>query len=364
MKRACYNASLKKDENNMKDNIKFILTLLAVCFLSITFIPGCSSDDQEESKSMEQIQKEEGIPVEVEHVTPEYFEKVLAFYGKFKGQRETTIGAMIGGRIEKINFSPGDNVKKDDVIIQFPMDSPGSQIQQAQSTYENSKKTYERMKALYEKGEIAQAQYDGAETRYEVDKRNYETMKDMLRLDAPYDGTITEFMVHEGDNVKAKDPLFTIAKLDTMMIRIWLSDEERMLIKKGMKAIATVNSKSFIGKVSVLSFSVNQMKEAFYADLIFENRKREILAGTTADIRVVLYENKNAIVVPRNLINHEDGKSYVFLAEGGTAKKQYVTIGTDNGVDYEITGGLNINDPLITKGSVRLSDGTKIKVIK
>jgi RND family efflux transporter MFP subunit len=313
---------------------------------------------------MEQIQKEEGIPVEIEPVAPQHFEKVLAFYGKFKGQRETTVGAMIGGRIEKINFSPGDNVKKDDVIIQFPMDSPGSQIQQAQSTYENSKKTYERMKSLYEKGEIAQAQFDGAQTRYEVDKRNYETMKDMLKLDAPYDGTITEFIVHEGDNVAAKDPLFTVAKLDTMMIRVWLSDEERMIIKKGMKAIATVNTQSFSGKVSVLSFSVNQMKEAFYADLIFDNRKREILAGTIADIRIVIYENKNAIVVPRNLINHEDGKAYVFLAGEEKAIKQYVVIGNDNGIDYEIADGLNINDPLITKGSVRLNDGTKIKVIK
>ena len=358
------NVYTKNIADRMKTGFKIIPAVITVCVLASTWISGCSSDGQEESKSMEQIQKEEGIPVETEHVTPQHFEKDLAFYGKFRGERETTVGAMIGGRIEKINFSPGDNVKKDDVIIQFPMDSPGSQFQQAQSTYENSKKTYERMKALYEKGEIAQAQYDGAETRYEVDKRNFETMKDMLELDAPYDGTITEFMVHEGDDVKAKDPLFTIAKLDTMMIRVWLSDEERMVIKKGMKAIASVNTKSFVGNVSVLSFSVNQMKEAFYADLIFDNSKREILAGTTADVRIVIYENKNAIVVPRNLINHEDGKSYVFLADGEKAKKQYVTIGNDNGINYEIAGGLNINDPLITKGSVRLNDGTKIKVIK
>ena len=348
----------------MRKRIKYLIYSTALFLFTIIGFIGCSGEEQKDSRSMEQIQKEEGIPVVVEKISSQRFDKHLTFYGKFKGERETTVGAMIGGRIEKINFRPGDNVKKDDIIIQFPEDAPSSQYQQARSGYENSEKTYKRMKSLYEKGEIAQAQFDGAETKYMVDKRNYETMTDMLKLDAPYDGTITEFMVHEGDNVKSKAPLFTIAKLSKMKIRVWLSDKERMQIKKGMKAIATVNSKSIIGKVSELSLSVNRMKEAFYADLIFNNSKRKILSGTTADVKIITYENDNAIVVPRNLLKDDAGKKYVFIAGEESAKKQYVTISNENGTYYEIESGLKTNDPLITKGIVRLNEGTKIKVIK
>ena len=348
----------------MKDGTKNLLILAMFFLLAGIGFSGCSGDDEKESKSMEQIQKEEGIPVAVEKIKLQRFEKFLSFFGKFKGEKETIVGAMIGGRIEKINFRPGDKVKKDEVIIEFPMDSPASQYQQAKSAYENSKKTYERMKNLFERGEIAQAQFDGVETKYLVDKRNYETMKDMLQLDAPYDGTITEIMVHEGDNVKAKKPLFTIAKLNRMKIRIWLSDSERMQIKKGMKAIATVGSRSYAGKVYELSLSVNPMKQAFYADLIFDNRNREILAGTTADVKIITYENDSAIVVPRNLVKEEKAKKYVFLANGDTAKKQFVTVSNENGINYEIGSGLKEGDPLIVKGSARLSDGAKIKVVK
>lgn len=348
----------------MNHGMKHLFYITIISLLSAISFTGCSGEEKEKSKSMEQIQKEEGIPVTVEKVVYQNFDKHLTFFGKFKGDKETIVGALIGGRIEKIHFNPGDNVKKDEVIIQFPEDSPASQYQQAKSGFENSEKTYKRMKALHEKGEIAQAQYDGAETQYLVDKRNYETLNDMLALDAPYDGTITEIMVHEGDNVKSKAQLFTIAKLNKMRIRIWLSDSERMQIKKGMKAIATVGSKSFTGKVSELSLSVNQMKEAFYADLVFNNRKREILAGTTADVRIVTYENDKAIVIPRNLLKDDAGKKYVFIANGESAKKQYVVITTENGINYEIESGLKNNDPLITKGIGRLNDGTKIKVIK
>jgi len=328
------------------------------------FIAGCSSDRDNVPKSLEQIQKENGVPVKVVNIKTQRFEKYYTFYGKFKGIKETTPVSMFGGRIDKINVKPGDYVKKDQVIVEFPEDAPASQIQQAKAAFINSEKNYKRMKALLSKGEIAQAQFDGAETQYLVDKRNYETMKDMLKLDAPYNGTVTEIMVHKGENVKDKIPLFTIADLSRMKIRVWLSEEERLQIKKGMKVYATVVGKTFIGKVGELSVSVDQMKQAFYADLYFNNSKKEIIAGTTANIKIIIYENDNAIVVPRNILMKENSKYYVFLAENTTAKKQYVEVNNENGTFYEIKSGLKSGDQLIVQGNAKLFDRIKINLIK
>lgn len=334
-------------------------------FILGTLLFACSGEDEAQSKSMEDIQKAEGIPVVVDTVKARMFEKDLTFFGQFKGYKETTIGAMIGGRIERIYAKPGDLVKENQIIIEFPKDSPASQYQQAKAAFENSKKTYERMKALHDKGEIAEAQFDAVETKYQVDKRNYETMKDMLTLDAPYDGVVTEVMVHEGDNVKAKTPLFTVAQLNKMKLRIWLSDEERMMVKKGMKAEARVGGKVFVGKVYDLSMSVDPMKQAFYADLIFDNPRGEILPGLTAEVKVVLYQNPQAVAVTRNLVTTgQDGKHFVFLAKDGKAVKQVVTIANESGVLYEIGSGLQVGDPLIVQGNARLTDGAKIKVVK
>ncbi len=346
----------------MKKQVHKKIVAVALMFsLGFMFV-SCSDENKEEKKSLEEIQKEQGYPVAVETVKPVHFEIGLKFYGTFEGEKETIVGAMIGGRIEKIHYKPGDNVKKDDVIIEFPDDAPASQYQQAKAAYENSERTYKRMKALYEKGQIAQAQFEGAETKYLVDKRNYEVMKDMLKLDAPYDGTITEFMVNEGDNVKSKTPLFTIAKLGKMKIRIWISEKERMKIKKGMKAIAVTENKTFTGKVSDISLSKNPMKQAFYADLIFDNSKREILPGLTADVKVVVYENPKAIAIPINAVKKENGKFYVYLADGNVARKVKIDVRNFNGALYEIKSGLKAGDKLIVKGLARLSDGVKIKV--
>jgi multidrug efflux pump subunit AcrA (membrane-fusion protein) len=40
---------------------------------------------------------------------------------------------MVGGRIERIRAKVGDNVAKDQVIIEFADDNPGLQYQQAKT---------------------------------------------------------------------------------------------------------------------------------------------------------------------------------------------------------------------------------------
>ncbi len=339
--------------------------VIALLGISLQFaVSSCSGKEEAKSKSMEEIHKEEGMPVVVKKITPARFETKLKFIGKFKGYRETIVGAMIGGRIDKILVKPGDKVKENDIIIEFPTDEPGSQYIQAKAAFENSQKTYNRMKALYEKGEISQAQFDGIETKYLVDKQNFSTVKDMLKLIAPYDGTITNLMVHEGDNVKGKAPLFAIAQLNKMRIRIWITAKEKSEMKKGMKAFATVNGKVFEGKVSDLSVGMDPMKQAFYADLIFNNKNGDIQLGEIADVDVVTYENDSAVVVPRNLV-FKDGKGkYVFVANGDKAAKRYVTVANENGVGYEIAKGLKSGDPLIVAGAAKLDDGIKIKPVK
>ncbi len=343
------------------------IKLLAIALLGFTLqfaVSSCSGNEKVKSKSMEQIQKDEGVPVVIKKVSPTRFETKLKFIGKFKGYRETIVGAMIGGRIDKILVKPGDKVKENQIVMEFPTDEPGSQYIQAKAAFENSRKTYNRMKALFEKGEISQAQFDGIETKYLVDKQNFSIVKDMLKLNAPYDGTITNLMVHEGDNVKGKAPLFSIAQLDKMRIRIWITANEKSQIKRGMKVFATVNGKTFEGKVSELSVGMDPMKQAFYADLLFDNRDGKIELGEIADVEIITYENDSAIVVPRNLLFSDAKGKYVFTASGNKAVRKYVTINKSNGTGYEISKGLKAGDNLIVVGVAKIDNGTKIKPVK
>jgi membrane fusion protein (multidrug efflux system) len=341
---------------------KIIILFLLSAFL-VLVLQSCGKE-KADAKSMEQIRDEEGVPVKIETLKYRPFEKYYSFFGKLAGIKEATKGAMVGGKIEKINAKVGEQVKKDQIIVEFAEDNPGIQFMQAKESFDNAGKTYNRMKALLKAGETAQANYDAAETQYLVSKRNFESLKDMLFVDSPFDGILVDMKVSEGDNVNKDAHLFTVSQLNKMHTKVWASETEISSIKKGMDASMEYNGKVHYGKVTEVSMAADPYKQAFYAEVEFDNPGFQLKSGVTSDIKILIYRNRKAIVIPRNLIMNDEKGTYVFIENKGTAEKRYVTNGSDSGLDFEIKNGLKPGDKLIVQGISLLSNGTKVKLIK
>lgn len=344
--------------------LKSIILLLLISVISLLTAVNCGGNEEEANKSMTDIQNNNGVPVVVKEIEMEYFKKELTFYSTLTGIMQTTRASAVGGRIEKINFKVGDYVKKDDIVVQFPEDNPAIQFEQAKAAFENSLKTYERMKTLLAAGETSQANFDGAETKFLVDKRNYEMAQQALFIDAPYDGVITEIMVNEGDGVDSKVSLFTIAKMNKMKAKVWANEKEIRQIKKGMEAEINHFGKKYTGKVTHVSLSVDPRTRSFYAEVEFDNPSNELRPGTSVEIAIKVYENKNAVIVPKHLIRHQDNRDFIYLVEGETAKLKEIKSGNQNAIWLEILEGLNQGDKLIVKGSEMLENGQKVNVVE
>ena len=186
----------------------------------------------------------------------------------------------------------------------------------------------------------------------------------MIFIDSPFDGYLVDLKVNEGDNVKSDTHLFTIAQLNIMKAKVWITDKEIGLIKKGMDAEITFNNKVYRGKVMDVSLGIDPTKQAFYAEIDFPYSNMELKNGLTVEVKILVHENNNAIVIPRNLVQKDEKGTFVFVDEKGKATKKYITNGMDSGIKYEVTDGLNKGDKLITQGASQLNDGAKIKVIQ
>jgi membrane fusion protein, multidrug efflux system len=342
--------------------LKISKSIVIIIFAAFV-LAGCGSEVKE-SKSMEQIRDEEGVPVKVQEVKPQTFQKSLSFYAHLEGIKEATKASIVGGRIEKVLAKVGDRVEKDQVILKFAEDNPGVQFEQARTGFENAEKTYNRMKVLLEAGETSQAAFDGAEANYLVSKRNFESSRQMLHMQAPFSGVVVDIKINEGDNVRSDIPLFTVAQVNRMRAKVWANEEEISLIKKGMKAYMELNGKQLNGTVTEISMAIDPMKRAFYAVVEFDNPGLILKSGMTADIKILVYNNPKAIVIPRNIVGRDGSGMFVFLENNNTAVKRYVTNGTDEGINFEISGGIKTGDRLITQGNALLSDGIKVKVIQ
>ena len=347
----------------MKLKIKKLKSPVIFAHLLFIALTGCGGDE-EPAKSMAQIQQEDGIPVKVQTVELQSFEKFQNYFGKLSGIKEATKGAPFGGRIAQINYKVGNYVEANQVVVEFPVDEPGSMYETAKVTYENSKRMYERTKTLFEAGETSQVNLDNVEAQYLVNKRNYENAKQLTFIEAPFSGTIVDIKVNLGDNVNKDASLFTIAQLHKMRVRIWITEKEINQIKKGLPAEMMFGGKTYKGTVVDKSLALDPAKQAFYAEVEFDNSNRELKSGVTVEVKVLIYKNPEAIVIPRNIVMSDGGGQYVFVDKNGVAEKRYVTNEQESGVDYEISSGLQVGDKLVINGGAQLTDGAKVNVIQ
>ena len=335
--------------------------LIILAFALITAIFGCRKKETVQSKSLDQIYKENGIPVTVKIMKPEPFQTYISYNATLTGYKQSFASAMVGGRIDKINVKTGDYVKKDSVIIQFPTDSPSVQYNQAKAAYNLAKKTYDRMKNLYEAGGISKQKLDQVETQLKVSRANWNSVKQLLKIKAPISGYVTAINVHETDNVEARTILATISQTDKLKARIWATEDEIYRIKTGQKAVATWNNVNLYGKVTETDRAMNPKHSAFGVNLLFENPKNKIKSGVIANIKIQTYSVDNALVIPRHIIKKDDKGTFVFVVNGKRAEKRYITVGQGD-ENVEVLKGLNVGDNVIIKSSNLVYDKAKINL--
>jgi len=343
--------------------MKKILILITVIIFAMLVISGCGEKNIE-SKNMEQIYKEEGVPVKIETVKKRSFEKEIAYNTILSGIQESNASAMIGGRIEKVLVKVGDYVHKDQVLFTFPEDAPSTQFYQVKVALENSKNMYDRYKKLFDAGGISAQDLDNIKTQYEVNKANFQTARKMVKVLAPISGYVTKVNARESDDVKKETVLATIADLSKLKGTIQISEDEINDVKIGTKANATWQNITIEGTVTQVDMSMNPMTQAFGADVTFDNKNSKMKAGVTVDITLAGSQSNNKIVIERKNLVKKNGNYFVYVLDNGTAKIKKVSLGKSSGLYTEILSGLNEGDQLITEGQMNLEDNAKVNIIK
>jgi len=350
-------------QNKYEVKMNFKLKLATLAAGAALLFSSCG-DEKIESKNMQEIYKDNGVPVKVEKVKKGSFQVEYTYNTYLTGNKESSAYANIGDRVEKIYVKVGDYVKKDQLLAKFPTDNPSAKYYQAKLAFENSKKAYNRYKNLFETGGIARQELDNIKTQMEVDKANFKSVSKLVKVLSPMSGRVTKINVRETENVKKESLLFTIADVSRLKGKINVTEDEIGMLKKGLTAKAVWMENEIAGKVVEVDFAMNMKTQAFNATIEFDNSKNLVKAGVSADITVNVNGEKESIITERKNVTKKRNDYFIFLAKGNRAVKQLVKIGRTYGMYVEIIEGIKEGDIIVTEGQFLLQNNTKINIVK
>ncbi len=340
--------------------MRFIYAILVIIFMTI--ILACS-EEEKDNRSMEQIYREEGVPVTTRKIMPQMFMVQRSYNAVLTGLEQSSAYAKVGDKVEKVFVKVGEYVKKDQILLTFPINNPKAQYFQAKIGYENAKLAYERIANMYQTGGISKQQLDNARANYDVAAANWDAAQQTVIVKAPISGFVTKVNIRESDNVKKEAELFTISRMDRMKARVWITEKDASEVVIGLPAYAIWNGAKIEGTIVEVDMALNQKKQAFGAVVEFDNPKTILKFGITVEVFIRTYSNPGALVLQAKVLLREGDEYYVYKVVDGTAIKTPVKTGNRFKMFIEIVDGLTVGDEVVISGQMLLQPDTKIKVV-
>ena len=337
--------------------------LLMIILSFVLFTVFSCSKKEVESKSMEQIYSDEGVPVTIEKIKTQDFVKSLNYSGVLTGIEQSSAYASLGDKIEKVLVKVGDKVKKDQILVTFPTDAPSAKYNQAREAFHNIEKTYNRYKLLLKSGAISQQDFDNISTQYKVKKSDWDAVRTMVKVKSPISGFVTKVSVNETDNVQAEAELVTISNTTKLKSRIYVSENDYIKLHIGQKVTAQWNNFDISGNIRQIDMAKDFNRQGFGVMVEFDNPNNKVPAGVTVELKMIIKSKTNILVLEKKYINNIETTPFVVIESNGKALVRNVKIGERSELQYEILDGLKPGDNLITKGYKIVKEGQKVKVL-
>jgi membrane fusion protein (multidrug efflux system) len=302
--------------------------------------------------------------------TRENLVRTLTYNGDVLPFQQAYIFAKVTGTLERVYVDMGDFVRQGKLLATIDSTELVQQVLQTSATYQNALVNYNRTKDLAVQNLLAKQDLDNAKAAMEVAKANYDnavTKLSYARITAPFSGIITKRNLDPGAVVTSNNStLFTLMDLERVKVTTAIPENDVPTLERVKSAQVTVDAlpdRVFRGEVSRLSQAVDLNTRTMPIEIDIENASHELKPGMFAAVALSAEEHKNVLVLPIQAVLTDDQGQFVFVAEGGKVKKDYVKPGWEINNQFEITGGLAGNEDVVVSGQQQLRDGVAVRIV-
>jgi HlyD family secretion protein len=227
------------------------------------------------------------------------------------------------------------------------------EFKKAQNDYNYYSKKRKLAQQILQQDSVSRAQQG------EQDKRSYKGSQEALNMmrqkvndlvvKSPIAGQLTSLDAEIGQTKRQGDRLGQIDVLSGFKVRVDIDEHYISRIYSGLKGDFTFADKTYKLKISKVFTQVVNGK--FQVDMQFDGTvPTGIRRGQTLQIRLTLSDEKEVIRLPRGGFYQQTGGNWIFKlsANGKTAYKTDIQLGSQNPDYYEVLQGLKPGDKVIT----------------
>ena len=174
-------------------------------------------------------------------------------------------------------------------------------------------------------------------------------------VQAPFDGTIIERHITQGEQVDDESELYMLCNMDIVWVIASVNEKDIARVKKGQSSVIMVKAyegHEFTGKVTWVSDTLDEDTRTLKVRVAVDNKERLLKPGMFAQITLEVGSGQNVLTIHPSAIQRQKGESIVFVSKGdGRFERREVRPGAITGTKAEIIEGVTEGEEIVTSGS-------------
>ncbi len=328
-------------------------------------------------------------------VSPIRSGSVLIASGYVVAQRKASVASKGTGRLVYLGVVEGDRVKAGQVLARIEDADVRAQLAQAQANLDLSRaelrdaeRSLVRERTLLDSNFTSQAAYDAAEARLDRVKAGIAVAQAALQsaqvalentvIRAPFDGTVLTKNADVGEVVAplaggafSKSAVVTIADLSSLQVEVDVAESNLEAISPGQPCEIVLDAypdMRYPGYVAKIVPTADRAKATVQVKVAFRSYDARVLPEMSAKAHFlprpsrVAVDTMPVLVVPGTALVERNGRSVVFVVEGGRAVEVPVLAGRQVGSGVAIRDGLRPGVQVVDSVGANLRSGVKVTV--
>ncbi len=317
--------------------------------------------------------------------------------GEFEPYQMTALHARVAGFVERVLVDRGSAVKQGQLLAELSAPEMAARIAEAaarvpaaesdrlqaeaqlaaaQITLEHLRKAAETPGAIAG-NEVALAEKQVDAARALVASRHQaigvaqaavkalETLQEYLKITAPFDGVITDRLVHPGALVGpgADTALLVIQQVSRLRLAVAVPETDIGGIATGAKVEFTVPAfpgRVYSGTVARLAHALDPKTRTMPVELDVQNRDGSLAPGMYPSVKWPVRRGRASLLVPKTSVVTTAERTFVVRARDGKAEWVDVRKGVADGDNIEVMGNLQPGDKVVKRTTDELRDGAPL----
>lgn len=327
----------------------------------------CNKNDTSKNSINEKVLKVVTGKASIEEIGSDSY-----YIGTVEASEQVPISFTVPGTIEKVYADEGQMVKRGQKLAELINTSFKSSLKLAQAQEKQAKDAYDRLSKVHEEGSLAEIKFveiesklQQAESMMQIAEKN---LSDCL-VKSPISGVVGRKNIEAGANVMPSSPIMTIFKIDQVMVKISVPENEIPNFKIGNKAkirIPALGNFKSDGVIKELGMVANMISHTYDVKISVQNKGLKIRPGMVCNVYFENEKNQSLLSIPNNAILTDNSQKYVFIlnSDNNTVRKQEIETGNFIGNNIVVKRGISQNDNIIIVGQQMLYNNAKVSVLR